>query len=218
MKKQQGFTLIEIAIVLVIIGLLVGGVLKGQELIKNAQVRNAISSMDELKASVFGFQDRFRAQPGDMSNASNIVGNGAVNCRWACDNGLIQPWRNTSLVTNNLSAAGFYSGAFNTSEQNITPTSQNSPVNPWGGAMFVAFWNQYNANGRASTASSNGIYTGQSVASTVLAEIDRKIDDGNPQTGSFRSAWPRLTTATCVSGTNWVVNNGSADCSGISLY
>ncbi len=218
MKKQQGFTLIEIAIILVIIGLLVGGVLKGQELIKNAQVRNTISSMDELKASVFGFQDRYRAQPGDMSNARNIVGNNAVNCRWACDNGLIQPWRNTSLVTNNLSAAGFYSGAFNTAEQNRTPNAQNSPTNPWGGAMFVAFWNQYNNNGRPSRSSANGIYTGRSIASTVLAEIDRKVDDGNPRTGSFRSAWPRLATNTCVRGATWVVNNGNADCSGVSMY
>lgn len=218
MQKQQGFTLIEIAIVLVIIGLLVGGVLKGQELIKNAQVRKTIGNMDELKASVFGFQDRFRASAGDMTNAAALIGGNAVNCGWSCDNGLIQPWRNTSLVTNNLSAAGFYSGPFNTVETNAAPTTQNSPANPWGGPMFVAFYNNYNAAGVRSGTNSNGIYTGRSIPSTVMAEIDRKIDDGNPQTGSFRDAYPRLLVATCVNGANWVINNGDADCAGVSLY
>ncbi|HYJ20307.1 MAG TPA: prepilin-type N-terminal cleavage/methylation domain-containing protein, partial [Burkholderiales bacterium] len=50
-RKQQGFTLIEIAIVLVIIGLLLGGILKGQELITSARVRNLISQQDGVKAA-----------------------------------------------------------------------------------------------------------------------------------------------------------------------
>ena len=60
-RYTSGFTLIEIAIVLVIIGLLVGGVLKGQELITGARVRNLISQQDGIKAAFFGFQDRYRA-------------------------------------------------------------------------------------------------------------------------------------------------------------
>ena len=63
MRKQRGFTLIEIAIVLVIIGLLLGGVLKGQELITSARVRNLISTQDGVKAAYFGFLDRYRALP-----------------------------------------------------------------------------------------------------------------------------------------------------------
>jgi len=64
MKKQHGFTLIEIAIVLVIIGLLLGGVLKGQELITSARVRNIISQQDGVKAAFFGFVQRQRADYG----------------------------------------------------------------------------------------------------------------------------------------------------------
>ena len=64
-----------IAIVLVIIGLLLGGVLKGQELITGARVRNLISQQDGIKAAFFGFQDRYRALPGDYAAAStNIAG------------------------------------------------------------------------------------------------------------------------------------------------
>src|SRR5512147_1160175 len=80
-KPQAGFTLIEIAIVLVIIGLLLGGVLKGQELITSARVRNLISTQDGIKAAYFGFQDRYRALPGDypgaqaFANIPNMVDN-----------------------------------------------------------------------------------------------------------------------------------------------
>ncbi|MGZ5736798.1 MAG: prepilin-type N-terminal cleavage/methylation domain-containing protein, partial [Burkholderiales bacterium] len=63
-KRHGGFTLIEIAIVLVIIGLLLGGVLKGQELITAARVRNFIQEEDAVKAAYFGFLDRYRALPG----------------------------------------------------------------------------------------------------------------------------------------------------------
>ena len=52
-RNQSGFTLIEIAIVLVIIGLLLGGVLKGQELINSAKVKNLVKAYqtDEVAAA-----------------------------------------------------------------------------------------------------------------------------------------------------------------------
>src|SRR5665811_1238303 len=77
MRKQTGFTLIEIAIVLVITGLLLGGVLKGQELIQSARVRNLASTDDGVKAAFFGFQDRFKALPGDYLTATTNI-NGAT--------------------------------------------------------------------------------------------------------------------------------------------
>ena len=78
-KLTRGFTLIELAIVLVVIGLLLGGILKGQELIESARARNLISQMDSIKAAFFTFQDKYRALPGDYpgdlarANLSGIV-------------------------------------------------------------------------------------------------------------------------------------------------
>ena len=75
MKKEHGFTLVEIAIVLVIVGLILGGVLKGQEMIANAKVRNMIDQATSIQTAVFAFQDRYRALPGDYTRAvANIVG------------------------------------------------------------------------------------------------------------------------------------------------
>jgi prepilin-type N-terminal cleavage/methylation domain-containing protein len=64
-SKQSGFTLIEIAIVLVIIGLLLGGVLKGQELINSAKVKNMATDFRNIPLFIYGYQDKYRALPGD---------------------------------------------------------------------------------------------------------------------------------------------------------
>ena len=72
-NNQSGFTLVEIAIVLVIIGLLLGGVLKGQELINSAKVKNLANDFRNIPTMVFAYQDKFRAIPGDDRAASTHV-------------------------------------------------------------------------------------------------------------------------------------------------
>jgi len=62
-NKQSGFTLVEIAIVMVIIGLLLGGVLKGQALIDNAKIRSVVNDMNGIQAAYYGYQDRMRVAP-----------------------------------------------------------------------------------------------------------------------------------------------------------
>lgn len=216
-RAQSGFTLVEIAIVLVIVGLLLGGVLKGQALIDSAKVRNAISQMDGMKAAMFAFQDRYRALPGDMANASTVVGNGAVDCTGSgCGDGVIRPWAESSIVTNNLSAAGLYKGNFATAVINAAPTAETAPTNPWGGPMMVGYWVYY-ATTATTVPSANGIYTGK-MPNTVLAEIDRKIDDGLPKTGSFRGGYPYQATATCISGNAWVTAVANPNCAGVEQY
>ena len=66
--KQAGFTLVELAIVLVIIGLIVGGVLVGQDLIKAATMRKAITEINEVEAGVGTFRAKYNDLPGDLKN------------------------------------------------------------------------------------------------------------------------------------------------------
>src|SRR5688572_6800983 len=73
-NNQKGFTLVEIAIVLVIIGLLLGGILKGQEMIIQAKIKNAITDYSGVSAAYFGYQDRYRATPGDDTQATRWSG------------------------------------------------------------------------------------------------------------------------------------------------
>lgn len=65
---QQGFTLVELAIVLVIIGLIVGGVLVGQDLIKSAEIRATISQIEKFNAAATTFRDKFGGLPGDLTD------------------------------------------------------------------------------------------------------------------------------------------------------
>ena len=69
-KKEQGFTLIELSIVLVIIGLIVGGVLVGQDLIKAAEQRATITQIEKYNTAVRTFQGKFGGIPGDLAWAT----------------------------------------------------------------------------------------------------------------------------------------------------
>src|SRR5687767_7858135 len=69
-SRQEGFTLVEIAIVLVIIGLLLGGILKGQEMITQAKIKNVMADFSGISAAYHGYQDRYRAIPGDDPGAA----------------------------------------------------------------------------------------------------------------------------------------------------
>jgi prepilin-type N-terminal cleavage/methylation domain-containing protein len=73
-RKQIGFTLVEIAIVLVIIGLLLGGILKGQEMITQAKIKNVVADMSGVSAALYGYQDRYKALPGDDKVADRWTG------------------------------------------------------------------------------------------------------------------------------------------------
>lgn len=216
-RGQAGFTLVEIAIVLVVVGLLLGGVLKGQSLIQGAKVSNTVKQMQGLQTMVFTFQDRFGGLPGDMSNASTVIGNGAVDCTWQCNNGRIQPYRNASLAFNQLKAAGIYSGNAPSAEVNAAPDVTNAPANAWGGAFMIANWNRY-ANVGGAAPSRDGIWTGRNVPSSVLAEIDRKIDDGSPMTGDFRAGWPYQNSAACLDTTNNVWKTDGTTCAGVMFF
>src|SRR4051812_16414941 len=115
-NREEGFTLIEIAIVLVIIGLLLGGVLKGQELITGARVRNIVQQQDGVKAAYFGFLDRYRALPGDYSKATTtIAAMSTANCNAGngSGDGQISTTGNEDiLVWEHLSKAGFINGTY----------------------------------------------------------------------------------------------------------
>ena len=225
MHKQSGFTLIEIAIVLVIIGLLLGGVLKGQELITNARVRNLISQQDGIKAAFFGFQDRFRALPGDYTlattNIPGIAATAACNNGNGDGNGQITTANNENILAwEHLSKSGFINGNYTCAAAPETPAS--APANPYSRYPQLIYDNVYDGTATAR----NNLKTGNQIPSNILAEADRKIDDGDPTNGSFRfSIYGGQTGAatiagsgTCYNGTSWQSTSPVTNCGGVSLF
>ena len=222
-RRQSGFTLIEIAIVLVIIGLLLGGVLKGQELITGARVRNLIQQQDGVKAAYFGFLDRFRALPGDYLQATTTITNVAVTA--ACGNGngdgdgQIEAANNEmTLAWEHLSKAGFINGTYTCA---ATVTQGTNPTNPYGQPLTLIFDNNY-APGGAPTPARHNLKTGGQIPSDLLGEIDRKVDDGNAIQGSFRAqfgAGVDATTTNCYNAAGvWVSTSPGPNCGGSTLF
>ncbi|HSS66310.1 MAG TPA: prepilin-type N-terminal cleavage/methylation domain-containing protein, partial [Gammaproteobacteria bacterium] len=145
-RKQSGFTLVEIAIVLVIIGLLLGGILKGQELINSARVRNLADTASGVQAAYFGFLDRYRRVPGDWDAASattaigttvsNPSGGSNMN-NGRIDNPASEEWLEPNAMWEQLAKAGFIQGSY--AGTNAVPSQSNNlaPLNAFNAPMVV---------------------------------------------------------------------------------
>src|SRR3954471_10831915 len=184
MKRARGFTLVEIAIVLVIIGLLLGGILKGQEVIVQAKIKNSIAAFSGVSAAYHGYQDRYRAIPGDDPNATRWAngragdGNGVVAGTYnaACPTGAGQPAAGTAetcMFWNDLRLAGFVSGS-----------GTQQPFNAFTGQIGVQ-------TGDGAGAAVMGGFSGLIVCSAnipdkVAIALDTQMDDGTIATGTVR--------------------------------
>lgn len=185
MKQKRGVTLVEIAIVLVIIGLLLGGVLKGQELINNAKVRSIADRQSSLKVAWFSFIDRYQALPGDYVHASANIPGAAPRANYNPGDGIIEV-NESPIVFQNLTGAGYLRCPQCTADDDDPPTALNSLQNQYGGVMGIFHDSTYYAavggpGGRARLY----IHTGPQIPSNIISEVDRKIDDGIANTGDL---------------------------------
>ncbi|EJL89924.1 prepilin-type N-terminal cleavage/methylation domain-containing protein [Polaromonas sp. CF318] len=198
--RQGGFTLVEIAIVLMIVGLLIGGILRGQELIQSARVRNIIDQKSAIQTAYIGFLDRYRMLPGDLTQTqADALGSARASAPATGSDALagdgVITWDSEGILFfQNLTAAGFLScGACMTVTGNGAATVTNSPTNVYGDFLNVGFQKSTTKGDGTSwfDPTTGGLTqlvmtTGGTVPSQVLAEVDRKADDGRPGTGQLR--------------------------------
>jgi prepilin-type N-terminal cleavage/methylation domain-containing protein len=183
-SHQKGFTLVEIAIVLVIIGLLLGGVLKGQELINSAKVKNFANDFRTIPLFIYGYQDKYKALPGDDSAAATHVA-GAANATTPASsqgNGVINgPW-NSNLATDesylfwqHVRLAGFAPG----------PTTAGAadyiPKNADGGIIGITSGSATPITGLRGTY----VVCSQGILGKFAKQLDTTMDDGDTATGSM---------------------------------
>jgi prepilin-type N-terminal cleavage/methylation domain-containing protein len=189
--KQAGFTLVEIAIVLVIIGLLLGGILKGQEMITQAKIKNVVNDFNGITAAVNSYQDRYKALPGDDLNAAGRWtgalsgdGNGQF-CTGACPSPVVAPNLYNNTVTTTAAApevnlfwwdlrlAGFVGG----STAAGAGSSASPPSNAANGIMGVQ------TGGMGFT---SNIVCSSNLPDKLAIAVDTQMDDGTPGTGQVR--------------------------------
>jgi prepilin-type N-terminal cleavage/methylation domain-containing protein len=166
MKNDRGFTLVEIAIVLVIIGLLIGGILRGRTFIENAKIKNVVKSAESLTAAIYAYQDRYGFLPGDDNTA---------NARWGAvngDGGGTFTGTEPQNVCNHLQRAGLVSGSYATGQYIKHKYNGNiqfayGVIGTHAAQNYMSF---INLPGRAADA------------------LDKALDDGIYNTGNVQSA------------------------------
>ena len=195
-KTVQAFSLVELSIVLVMLGLLVGGILGGKSLIRASELRNVPVEREKYLAATQAFKDRYFALPGDMSNASsfwgllnptpgvcmNTASTDAKTCNGDGDN-MIELVGGGSVefmrFWQHLANAGLVEGKYNGITDGAAPSKiiKNGWVARYLGTVINSGFGQFDGD------YGNTLFTSPAFAPEEAWNIDTKLDDGKPGTG-----------------------------------
>lgn len=208
MKGNKGFTLVELAIVLIIVGLIIGGILKGQELIANAQITRTVTEMKNFQAALSTFKEAYAALPGDMDDATDRIPGCdgiAMMCLNGNGDGFINRRPGQTVRLNNRAEEVFFFTHLAKADlitgvtgERAREFGKTNPLAAIGGGYMIGDTRQGPPRGvPASLVVRQGMYISlsgesptnanntRSVLTPAQAErIDRKLDDGLPRTGS----------------------------------
>ncbi|MBN1545745.1 MAG: prepilin-type N-terminal cleavage/methylation domain-containing protein [Syntrophaceae bacterium] len=181
LKKNNGFTLVELAIVLVIIGLILAGIIKGQELITNAKIKRAYNAQKEIAAAVYTYFDRYQFYPGDDPQAATRFNPALPVPTNGNGNALIASGTAST-------AANFACTATGTEQCDLwaelrlsgilTGSGFTNPTHPYGGAIAISYYNMP-AIGAGSAAQLTHWIHLQNMPYDVCKILDQQYDDGN---------------------------------------
>lgn len=229
---QRGFTLLEIVILMLIVGFLLAGVLKGQELITSARVKRLAGQLDEIRASYLGFQDRYKALPGDYAEASLYLNCGGGTCLHGNGDSRIRdnetPVNGSQvhedlLVWTHLASSGFLKGDYRMADGESLPNDGNAPKNPYAIYLQIVFDGVYGMNSGGNPR--HNLKTGGQIPVNVLMELDRKVDDGKPYKGGIQfstyqgngltspvEGGPTACTTAIDPDADWNLQSGNTNC------
>ena len=224
-SHRSAFSLVELSIVLVILGLLTGGILTGQNLIRAAELRSVTTEFREYQSAIMTFRDKYFALPGDMKNATDFwgamtncaaaspSGTGTQTCNGDGDGqifkaaaasqtgemfGIWQQLANAGLIE------GSYTGIAGSGGAGHALVGENIPISKFNQGGWLAYYFG-TSTGWFSSVKSNKLIiggqhaTGWSVTPIFSPEeiwnIDQKMDDGKPGSGKVMAPDPASSTA-----------------------
>ena len=223
---QKGFSLVELAIAIVIIGLLVGGILKGRELLTSAKVAGTITAIQDTRVAAETFKKTYGDLPGDITNPGTAIPNCSGNCATAGNGDGIIGWaspftylpgsigiENTTFWMH-MAAAGLMRGI--TPYPDAMEFGHSHPMTPLSGlfifyqppngGLFTDVLQSPNPNGNIlilldSFGAVNAITSMITIPAPAVQRLDQKLDDGKPNTGQFRAVGLRSGVAaeSCIS-------------------
>ncbi len=180
-NRQSGFTLVELAIVLVIVGLILGAVLKGQEMIENGKVKAVANDLRGVSTAYFAYQDRYKALPGDDKLAATHVTGGIAGDGDGLISGLfdakVAPADATTESNNfwqHIRLSGF-----------LTGSGTDPAINSAGGLLGVQ--SSFNAVGGTTYGITGNVVCAGNIPWKIAQAVDTQLDDGNSDTGTVRA-------------------------------
>jgi prepilin-type N-terminal cleavage/methylation domain-containing protein len=226
MKRTDAFSLIELSIVLVILGLLTGGILAGKSLIRASELRSVLTQKNNFHTAVLSFRDKYFALPGDIANATAFWGaaSGTTGRDAACRNALPNDTSKTcngggngmidnqggaineqQLIWNHLANAGLIEGSYGTplSIDARAPSSEWASCYTDRGMYGRGYANMLMLAQKDSGSSSMCFMRlGAAIMGNEAWNLDQKSDDGKPGTG-------KMTAEDGFSGYTGCTNAGS---------
>lgn len=210
-NQQSGFTLVELSIALIIIGLLIGGIIKSQEMMSNARIASTINTFENIQAAISTFQESYGTVPGDMRSALTRLSNcnDDTFCQNGDGNGIIASdgsdqhnWRSTFDNTvpeaeafqfwKHLALANLLKSVQSNGDPDNPMIGTTNPSTPLGGVLeFYYDGGMRTGNGNDETKGhiarlSANNFAGEPAGAITTQKawiIDQKIDDGRPNTG-----------------------------------
>lgn len=216
MKNNKAFTLVELAIVIVIIGLLVGGVLQGQELINQAQIKSQISQFANYDSSSLTFKAKYNYIPGDIplslanqlnvSQDSTTAGNGTIDDGHVSVPPNLGAYMEGRLYFTHLSRLKFIKDHIQHTSQNYSvdvtfPRAElgDSGIAPIGHIDGMYWFLGPTVKNNTDNAYSYSVNSaGYALTPAQSFGLDMKLDDGIPSSGIFR-----VVNLTNISATNF---------------
>lgn len=210
-KAHAGFTLVEIAIVLLVVGLLLGGVMKGQALIDSAKVKNLAQDLRSVPAMIHVYQERFRTLPGDdpaalrhlcaSGDTCTVAGNGNGTIDGAWDAGSDAE---SGRLWQHLRLAGLATGSTDPADPGFLPR------NTLGGRLGVQ------RGGTVLGLPGSVVVCSGNIPGKLVRPLDIALDDGDPATGSLRAGTVGDSGLEALSATNSLTDaNAYAVCSNL---